>query len=360
MKQVHDLAITEVTFEYTGTGYSVDDLEEIARNTLEFQTYFESLDWTERELEHIRKELVATGKVFAKNQGFSETMTFSASNGVSFRVNTGRLVNGIKADPISKGQQKGISFYNDAKNDRQQPYAGHLEYGFHDRGGNFIPARPFMRPAFFAVAEGSKGNFQQIMKGLLDNLWKSGGYRGIWQTEFGRKAGSQSNFWTKSNFSGRVGNMSRISQLRGMNHRGGMSMFRNSKSKAKGIKSAKNRRDYRPKGLNKADKKAARQYQTKQKSQRISKQQGKRASVDKSKAKPKTYSITQREFGTKTVYTKQFMTSDGKVFSNRVAADNYNYESKLNGPVTKVMSEKTVSTYNSKTSKYRVTTRRGK
>lgn len=164
-------------------------------------------------------------------------------------MGTGNLVNSIKADIIMKEGFKTINFYNDAKNERGQFYAGHMEYGFHDRGGNFIPARPFMRPALYAVSEGSKSNFRQIMAGLLQNLWTGKGFQGVSNLTFGTKAMHPTNtFWGNKNFAKHIERQSQIKNLKGSAHRKQMSTMRtlnkNAVKKRTGFKLANNRRDY--------------------------------------------------------------------------------------------------------------------
>lgn len=265
MKQQFDFVEVNTEFAYTGSVY--DSLAELQQNILEYEMYFQSMDWTKDELENISHQLVETGRIFAENQGFSPNSNFIEANWTSgelkkmgdehglFHPNqyskgrgpTGRLYHGIK----SEIQGNKIRFYNDARNDRGQPYAGHMEYGFRDRGNNLIPARPFMRPALYAVAEGSKGNFRSIMKGLLENMWTSRGFRGISTLQFGHKRGSQAIFWRNpSQFGGKIGSMSRIRELRGSSHRKGLTSSHHSKLQKKaGFSLSKNRRDMVPKWL---------------------------------------------------------------------------------------------------------------
>lgn len=244
--QVTDFVDIDINFEYTGVNY--DSPEEFLLNILEFEAYFESMDWTKEELEYIAEQLVETGRIFAKNQGLGPGDTRVSPDGRFRPGNSGTLYYGIQARP--NGNQ--VSFWNDAINSRGQPYAGHIEYGFHDREGKFVPARPFMRPAFYAVAEASKGNFQQIMKGMLENIWTSQGYMGITgvmgkDMKFGMSKNSQSLFWKRNgDFGRKLSEKSRMPELRGAQHRRGMSLTRDIK-RGKGNKyyrSTANRKDF--------------------------------------------------------------------------------------------------------------------
>ena len=252
MKQVTDLIQIESSFHYTGTNY--DSLDELRENILNYQAVFNSMEWTKEELNNISKQLVEVGRTFAEQQGFAPGNNFTESgifNSVDVPElyalrpgNTGRLYHGIK----SNVEKNGVRFYNDARNDRGQPYAGHLEYGFHDRGGNLVPARPFMRPAFYAVSEASKGNFRGIMKGLLDNMWQTRGYMGISQLSFGHKYGSQSIFWKNpSAFAEKMANRGRLSEISGKNFRQRMTTsnrFKYGTGSKKGFNIRKNQKEF--------------------------------------------------------------------------------------------------------------------
>ena len=160
----------------------------LINNFLSFSAYFSSMEWTYGEMRNIARQLEETGKYFAKLQGFSDGPStkinytgeeYVLADGTHF--NTGDLVNHIKAEADGRY----VSFYNDATNERGQPYAGHMEYGFHDRGGNFIQARPFMRPAFNAVADASKGQFNSIIRNMFERAWTERGFHGVSELSFG-------------------------------------------------------------------------------------------------------------------------------------------------------------------------------
>lgn len=243
-------------FQYTTAehkaGLSEDDFTKALQDELlEYQLFFEQGKWLDSEIDIIAKELVETGKMFARNQGFGDSLKIGTRSTGTLRImGTGNLVNSIKANPVSIKGGKSIEFYNDAVNERGQHYAGHLEYGFHDRGGNFIPARPFMRPALYAVAEGSKANFSNIMEGLLSNLWTGKGFQGISTLTMGRMAQHRgSNFWAQSkSFSKHLSRSNKLEGLKGSNHRQKMSMMRpghpKSVSRKSGYKLTPNKRDY--------------------------------------------------------------------------------------------------------------------
>lgn len=183
--EVPEFVDIQITSEY---GYRPDELvtrfQELALNT---QVLFESTDFMTSELELIGQEFVTTAKKFAIEQGLggggTSLLAWGSSpknkfgtvtgppqlNGiVPAKGPTGNLVKSIKYEITNN---RNISFYNDAQNSREQYYAGHIEYGFHDRGGNMIPARPFMRPALYAVADASRGRIIGTMKRYLEAMW---------------------------------------------------------------------------------------------------------------------------------------------------------------------------------------------
>ena len=148
-----------------------EKLSVIQDNLLDFQIRFNSFDWARDELERISVELVSMGRYFATQQGLWETHN---------------LINHIKAE-VSNNY--GIKFYNDARNSRNEFYAGHHEYGFKARDGSFVEARPFMRPALYAVSRASQGEFATILEELLRNVFTDGAYNGIKNLSFGKELG---------------------------------------------------------------------------------------------------------------------------------------------------------------------------
>lgn len=248
---------TETNYEYRNGLIGIQsDIEEktnvLINNFLTFSTYFESSQWSRGEMQNIAKQLEETGKYFAKLQGFGSGPTTQGNYDTGrIRFNTGNLVNGIKAD--SDGRW--VRFYNDATNSRGQPYAGHLEYGFHDRGGNFIQARPFMRPAFYAVANASKGRLTSIMKDLIERAWSGNGFSGISNETFGHaKAFNTSGYSVvqkMSNYYGR-GSGRRLKEVRSSQFRRNFSAKRGSSRNTKEARSKDVRRDSRASVRNKS------------------------------------------------------------------------------------------------------------
>jgi len=162
-------------------------LEQKNFSCLNFLTDFSGGNWTHDELNIIKNELEDTAKWFAEEQGLKDTIVEVTSRGNEYVVdtrNTGKLYNSIKARFAG---DKSVELAANARNSRGQPYAGHIEYGFHDRGGNFIPARPFLRPALYAVSEASKGRVRSVFREILEDIWSERGYQGISNiTSFGR------------------------------------------------------------------------------------------------------------------------------------------------------------------------------
>ena len=137
-------------------------------NILNLEANFSTMEWAKRDLEVISKELVTTAKYFAVQQGLggvSQIKDYSI-NGTPVYINrkrsTGTLIRSIKAEP----EGNTVVFWNDANLGRGY-YAGHIEYGFHDRSGDPVPARPFMRPAFQAVARSSRNELSRTLESFL-------------------------------------------------------------------------------------------------------------------------------------------------------------------------------------------------
>ena len=126
-------------------------LGELQGNVLNLQAQFSYMDWTRDELEVIAKELENTGKTFAMQQGLIES---------------GTLIDSTHAVVTNNHN---IDFFNNANLGRGF-YAGHVEYGHHTRNGGFVPARPFMRPALYAVSEASVGRLQGALSNYLNQI----------------------------------------------------------------------------------------------------------------------------------------------------------------------------------------------
>lgn len=127
-------------------------LGEVTGNVLNFEAMFRSGEWSRSELEKIRDELVEAGQTFAIAQGLGHS----------------RLYEHIKAEITHQGT---VNFTNNAMDEYGRYYAGHVEYGHKDRGGGFVPARPFMRPAMYTVAEASMGRLAGSVERWLKAMW---------------------------------------------------------------------------------------------------------------------------------------------------------------------------------------------
>lgn len=127
-------------------------LGQVTGNVMNLEAMFQSGAWTRYELEKICSELVEAAHTFAAAQGLGGT----------------RLDLATTAEPTDSNT---VDFRNDAIDDYQRFYAGHIEYGHHDRGGGFVPARPFMRPAMYAVADATMGNLTGTVTRYLEAMW---------------------------------------------------------------------------------------------------------------------------------------------------------------------------------------------
>ena len=127
-------------------------LGQLQGNVMNLEAMFQSGLWTRHELQKICDELVESAHTFAAAQGLGGTRLDKATTAVPTDDNT-------------------VDFRNDAIDDYGRFYAGHVEYGHHDRGGKFIPARPFMRPAMYAVADATMGNLGGTVSRYLEAMW---------------------------------------------------------------------------------------------------------------------------------------------------------------------------------------------
>lgn len=143
---------------------------QVQGNVLNLQAQFGGMGWLREELYIIAKELENTGKMFAERQGLRET---------------GTLIDSTHA-VVDDNQH--INFFNNANLGRGF-YAGHIEYGHHTRNGEFVPARPFMRPALYAVAEASRGKLQGALSRYLNQVVY--GRMSLNTLEFGRAQPSE-------------------------------------------------------------------------------------------------------------------------------------------------------------------------
>ena len=127
-------------------------LGQVTGNVLNFEAMFRSGEWTRDELEKIKDELVEAGQTFATAQGLGNS----------------RLYENIRAELTNQGT---VDFTNNAMDDYGRYYAGHVEYGHRTKSGGFVPARPFMRPAMYAVSEASRGRIAGSLSRWLEAMW---------------------------------------------------------------------------------------------------------------------------------------------------------------------------------------------
>lgn len=164
--------------------YSFNQLVgQMEANVLNMQAFFQQGDLIQEDLNLIAEELKSTAVKFAQEQGLGGgtsllhygkaiknsfgTVVGHNIGSVAAKGPTGNLIANIETEV--SGQK--ISLVNRAINSREQYYAGHIEFGFHDRGGGMVPARPFMRPALYAVADASKGQISGTLKRYLEQMW---------------------------------------------------------------------------------------------------------------------------------------------------------------------------------------------
>lgn len=195
---------------------------QVQGNVLNLQAQFGGMGWAREELYIISKELENTGKMFAEKQGLRKTGTL------------------IDSTHAVVDDNHHINFFNNA-NLGNGFYAGHIEYGHHTRNGEFVPARPFMRPALYAVAEASKGKLagalsrylNQVVYGRMSlNTLEFGRaqsnehYTRVFyqQQTLGRGAASNTGHYTTSGLqNSQMNRQSAFGQMSSVGHRGVMS-----------------------------------------------------------------------------------------------------------------------------------------
>ena len=176
-----DVAI-ESDYRYLSGDSQKSLFYDLERNIVNFQAFFQNGLETgaiiSEDLDLIAKEMENTAKRFAVAQGLgpggggTSLVVYGKDGTTSFIPSkisgpTGNLYYHIKA--VRENEK--ITLKNDAKNFRGQYYAGHIEFGFRARNGKMIPARPFMRPALYAVADASKGQISGTLKRYLEQVW---------------------------------------------------------------------------------------------------------------------------------------------------------------------------------------------
>lgn len=128
--------IIETVYEYAGSQYynSADFLDHLAYNINTAQ----DIDSYVTDISAIADKTVEIAKGFILENGTYQD---------------GTLYRNVKWRKINNGFQ----LYDDARDKRGRPYAGHIEYGFTDRAGMPHGPWPFLRPAMRIAAEMSTG-----------------------------------------------------------------------------------------------------------------------------------------------------------------------------------------------------------
>lgn len=166
-------------------------LSSLEENILDFTANFSSGDFYKAHLEEIAKELESTAYYFGQQQGLE---TDKYGNDIN-------LLDGIEATVF--GHQ--IAFKNIAQDEYGRYYAGHVEYGHYSKNRkSYVPARPFMRPALYAVSKASTGFLGDVLADLAGGIFRRGkgasGYQGISELNFGTRLGKKYHKTTPSNY----------------------------------------------------------------------------------------------------------------------------------------------------------------
>lgn len=83
---------------------------------------------------------------------------------------THNLSQSIRAEMETSTGANGGRLVADAKDPRGRPYAGHMEYGYTDRGGNPRGPWPFLRPAMRLALSATRANFADTIAREILNL----------------------------------------------------------------------------------------------------------------------------------------------------------------------------------------------
>lgn len=154
----------ENTYEYRNKRYN--DFNEIS-DILNFNLN------TVRDLRSYDKDVEATLK-YAKEiaQQFVDSMHPTNPGG---RYQTTRNLRGsISYDMSTTNGGNGGRLFANAKDYRGRPYAGHIEYGYTDRGGNPRGPWPFLRPAMRLAASATRYDFARTMEDLMFGNYRDG------------------------------------------------------------------------------------------------------------------------------------------------------------------------------------------
>ena len=168
-------------FEYNLKGSYIETdipekLGQLEENILNFETNFQTGEFLKSELEMIARNLESTAVYFGEQHGLKGSRLLLIGE------------NNLKATV----RKNTIEFVNRSQDDYGRYYAGFVEYG-HYSGETLIEARPFMRPALYAVAKASTGQIGQVLADLLTTAFvpNSTGYQGVHQLNFGHKLKTQ-------------------------------------------------------------------------------------------------------------------------------------------------------------------------
>lgn len=132
----------KTTYEYAGSEfYNEDDFLDYLSYNFRMATDTKTYKYY---VENIAKMAVDIAKDFVLSNG-------------TYR--TGELYRSIKYNMTSSG----FTLSANARDSRGRPYAGHIEYGFVDRGGMPQGPWPFIRPAVRIAAEASTGTLADAM-----------------------------------------------------------------------------------------------------------------------------------------------------------------------------------------------------
>lgn len=176
------IGTTTSSFQYRLESNIGEILGTLEENILDFETVFSSGDFTQKELNEISNNLKTTARYFGEQQGLDRDKYGFPTE----------ILDHIKTDI----QDNSIRFYNDVHDEYGRYYAGFVEYGHYSKNRkSFVIARPFMRPALYAVSKASSEEIGFILKDLLLDIFRDDGkgYQGIHKLKFGTGLKNKSN-----------------------------------------------------------------------------------------------------------------------------------------------------------------------
>ena len=167
------------TYRHTGSAIRVDFENTYEYRGHQFDKFDDLIDMlnfdlhTAEDIRNYDKDVEATLKYAVEIAKEFVNSTHPSNPGGKYQT-TRRLAESIKCDKQTSNGGTGGRLFADAVDERGHKYAGHIEYGYTDRGGNPRGPWPFLRPAMRLAVSATKYNFQQTMANLICGEFNQG------------------------------------------------------------------------------------------------------------------------------------------------------------------------------------------